>query len=241
MTEELEVWAYFRKDVPRDAATKASKPIAGWPEVRSVKFVTKEEAWERQKHDLPGTARLGDFDNPLPDAVCVKVYDPSQSAGVGKRLERLPGIKVVNWGGSLARSLMKLKRAVNWTGIVVSLLVAIAGVFIVHNTIRLALHTRWREIYIMQLVGATRAVIAAPFLLEGMIHGLLGATIACCVLIPAHMYLRGRTEGSFLELSSNHELLFFGLCLLAAGGFLGLTGSAVSVRRYLRRKPEWHG
>jgi len=124
---------------------------------------------------------------------------------------------------------------------VIGFLVAIAGVFIVHNTIRLALHARRREIYIMQLIGAGRGVIAAPFLLEGILHGALGAALSCCVLLPAHMYLRSLSERStlFLLLAPDNALITFGVGLIVAGAFLGLTGSAFSVRRYLRRKPEW--
>ncbi len=94
----------------------------------------------------------------------------------------------------------------------------------------------------MQLIGATRPVIAASFLLEGIAHGVLGAMLASCLLIPAHMYLRSLSERSapFLLLAPDNTLLSFGLGLTLAGAILGLSGSAFSVRRYLRRRPEWH-
>jgi cell division transport system permease protein len=243
MADELEIWGFFDKDVPREDALKASEPIGAWPEVRSVKFVTKEEGWERQRQTFAGSAAFRDIENPLPDAVRIKAREPEQVANVAHRLEEVPGIHTVNWGGSLARSLVKFKRAVDGAGIVASLLALVAGVFIVHNTIRLGLHSRWREIYIMQLVGATRSLIAVPFLLEGMLHGTLGAALACCVLIPAHMYLRSLTARSapFLLLAPDSILLPSSLGLLLVGALLGVTGSTLSVRRYLRQKPEWQG
>ena len=242
--DQLEVWGYFSKEVARDDSMKATDPIAGWSEVKSVRFVTKEEGWEQQKRDYPGLAKVGDgIENPLSDAVQIKVREPEQSAEVAKRLEGLPEIRTVRWGGSLQESLVKLKRAVKWGGMAISLLVAIAGVFIVHNTIRLALHSRWREVYVMQLVGAARSMIAAPFLLEGMLHGLLGAAIACCVLLPTHMYLRTLAARSapFFVLIPDGDLLPFALCLLLGAALLGITGSAVAIRRYLSHKPQWHG
>jgi cell division transport system permease protein len=93
----------------------------------------------------------------------------------------------------------------------------------------------------MQLIGAGRGVIAAPFLLEGMLHGALGALLASCLLLPAHMYLRSLSAESlpFVVLAPDNLLTWFGLGMFAAGAALGLTGSAFSVRRYLRKKPEW--
>jgi cell division transport system permease protein len=137
---------------------------------------------------------------------------------------------------------VKTRRIITWSSIIVVGLAALAGVCIIHNTIRLALHSRRREIYIMQLIGATKFLIAAPFLLEGMIHGVIGAALSCCLLIPVHMYLRHLSAESapFVSLAPDHALLPFGLALAAAGAILGFTGSAFSVRRYLRRKPEWH-
>lgn len=241
MTGQLEVWGFFQSDVPRADATKTLDPIADWPEVQDVKFVTKEEAWQRQKQDFPSIARLEDaIENPLPDAVSIKVREPRHTAAVATKLARVSGIDAVRWGGGLAQQLVKFKRTVNWVALVVSLLVLVAAVFIVHNTIRLALHSRWREIYIMQLVGATRTTVAGPFLLEGTIHGILGAALACCVLVPGHMYLRDLAEHSFFPLAPDRALLFFALYLLLAGALLGLTGSIFSIRRYLRQKPEWH-
>ncbi len=242
MTDQLEVYGFFAKDTTREDALKAADPISAWSEVESVTFVTKEEGWERQQRDYPSIARLDDaIDNPLPDAVQLKVRDPEQSARVAKRLEQIPEIEAVRWGGSLAQSLVRFNRVVNWTGLVVSLLVAVAGLLIVHNTVRLALHSRRREVYIMQLVGATRALVAAPFLLEGLLHGLLGAALARCLLVPTHMYLRDLAARSFVPLTPDSALLPFALYLLLAGAVLGFTGSAVSVQRYLRHKPEWHG
>jgi len=143
--------------------------------------------------------------------------------------------------GSFWYRFIQVKQILTGAGFAVSALVALAGIFIVHNTIRLALHAHWREIYIMQLIGASRGVIAAPFLLEGMLHGAVGAVLSACILLPVHMYLRSRSAESvpFIVLAPDSILAPFGLGLLLAGIVLGFTGSAFSVRRYLRKRPEW--
>jgi cell division transport system permease protein len=248
---ELQVRAYFAADFPREEVQKAAEEIAKWPEARSALFVSKEEGWEDMKRKLAGTTRLqDDFRERLPDAVWVRPSDVSLVVALSEKLERLEGVETVKPSseeaaqtGGLTQRVARFKRAVSWAGIVASVLVVVASTFIVHNTIRLALHSRWREIYIMQLVGATRATVAAPFLLEGMLQGLVGSALACCILVPAHMYLRDLSAHAapFFFLLPDGALLSFTFYLLLAGAVLGLTGSAVSIRRYLRRRPEWHG
>ena len=250
LAQELEISAYFRRDFPREQALKAAQEIGSWPEVRATHFDPKEEGWEWLKKHLASSVELGGLDNPLPDRVRVRAESAELLPQLAGKLEKISGVKdVVPSAASAGREggfvyrVVQAKHAVTWTAILASLLALLAGVFIVHNTIRLALHSRWREIYVMQLVGATGPLIAAPFLLEGLLHGTLGAVLACCLLIPAHLYLRSLTAHSapFLLVAPNTTLLPFALGLVLAGALLGLTGSVFSVRRFLGRKPEWHG
>jgi len=242
VANEVEIRAYFGKEVSRADAQEVVKGIGAWSEVRSVRFVPKEEALQWLRERLASSSALRGIGNPLPDAVRVQVRGPDLVPRVAKRLASVKGIKDVVQSAGFVRWVVKARRIISWSGAIISGLVAIAGMFIIHNTIRLALHARWREIYIMQLVGAARLLVAAPFLLEGMIHGLLGAAIACCLLIPAHMYLRALSARAapFLLLLPDRALLTFGLGLLLAGALLGFTGSLVSLRRFLTRRPEWH-
>ena len=241
IAQELEVWAYFAKDVPRAEAERTAAQVGQWAEVASAEFVPKEEGMRKLRTYLPGSAALRGLGNPLPDGVRLRVRDPRLVPAVAWRLAGLPGIKDV-LPTPLVERVIKVKRAITWAGGIIAALVTVAGVFIVHNTVRLALHSRWREIYIMQLVGATRTFVAAPFIVEGLVHGFLGAAAACCLLIPAHMYLRSLSARAapFFLLMPDRAMLTFGLCLLLTGAFLGLTGSIVSVRRFLLRRPDWH-
>jgi cell division transport system permease protein len=249
LRDMLEVRAYFVRGFPREKAEEEAKAVARWPEVRAARFIPKEEGWRWLSRTIVSSGKLRGMDNPLPDGIAAYVKEPELVPRVAAKLEALSGVKDVipsaaesKQKGGFTYRLIQGKQILTGAGIAVSLLVALAGIFIVHNTIRLALHSRWREIYIMQLIGAGRGVIAAPFLLEGMLHGALGAILASCILLPAHMYLRSLSAKSvpFVVLAPDNILTWFGLGLFAAGTVLGLTGSAFSVRRYLRRKPEWH-
>jgi cell division transport system permease protein len=219
--------------------------VAAWPEVQESAFVSREEGWEELKGWLPDARKLRGFGpSDLPDSVKLKVRDPAQVALVSEKLKGMAGVvEVPGRARDFARSVVQFQHVVTWIGLVIIILVSVAGVSIIHNTIRLAIHSHWREIYIMQLVGATRSLIAAPFVVEGAIHGITGAALACCLLVPAHMYLRlivARAAPLFLLLPDRH-LIEFVVYLLLGGAFLGVTGSAISIRRCLARKPEWHG
>jgi cell division transport system permease protein len=248
LRDMLEVRAYFPRDFPRARAQEAAKAVARWPEVRTAKLLPKEEGWRWLSRTIVSSRKLRGMENPLPDGIAAYVKEPELVPRVAAKLEALRGVKDVvpsaaesKQKGGFTYRLIQGKQILTGAGVAVSLLVALAGVLIVHNTIRLALHSRWREIYIMQLIGAGRGVIAAPFLLEGMLHGALGALLASCLLLPAHMYLRSLSAESlpFVVLAPDNLLTWFGLGMFAAGAALGLTGSAFSVRRYLRKKPEW--
>lgn len=245
----VEVSAYFQRDVPQERARATVALIEAWPEVRAVKFVSREEGWELLKRTVVSAEKLRNLDNPLPDAVKVFVKDPRQVTTVARKLQGVEGVRDVipdpnetARKGSFVWTLVQFKRILDYAGYAVAALVALAASFIIHNTIRLALHARWREIYIMQLIGAGRSTIAAPFLLEGMLHGGLGALVAGCLLLPAHMYLRERSAQTlpFIVMAPDAELVPFAAGLIGAGLLLGLLGAGLSVRRYLQRKPEWH-
>jgi cell division transport system permease protein len=248
VSRELEIWAYFDKDVTRLKAKRLSREVARWPEVTSARFVPKEEGMKKLQAYLPNTEALRGIGNPLPDGVQIRVLEPKMVPDVSQRLADLTEVKDVvptpeeaAQEGGLVQKLAKMKLIVSWAGGIIAALVAIAGVLIVHNTVRLALHARWREIFIMQLVGGTRGLIAAPFMLEGMIHGIIGSAIACCLLVPAHMYLHALSARAapFFQLMPDRALIGFVLGALLLGALLGLTGSAISIRRFLARRPGW--
>ncbi|MFB3881632.1 MAG: cell division protein FtsX [Armatimonadota bacterium] len=245
----VEVRAYFSRGYPRDKAEESAKEVARWSEVKTARFIPKEEGWRWLSTNLVSSKKLKGVDNPLPDAISAYVRQPEMISQVAARLERLKGVKDVVPSASESKQkggfwyrFVQGKQILTGAGIALCALVVLAAIFIVHNTIRLALHNHWREIYIMQLIGASASVIAAPFLLEGMVHGAIGAVLAGCVVVPVHMYLRSLSAEAapFIVLAPDKALASFAAGLVLAGIALGLTGSAFSVRRYLRRKPEWH-
>ncbi len=248
-SREVVVTAYFQDRLERSEAQRAAQDLATWPDVQSVRFVTREELWQRFSQSFDADKLRGLGPSVFQDSVEVKVKRAALVPAVAKRIATRAEVKNVipsadkpSRAGSLLQSILHFNRVVRGIGLFVAALVAVVGLFVVHNTVRLALHARWREIYIMQLVGATRSLIAAPFLLQGAIQGALGAALAACLLVPGHMYLGAAiiaSKRAFLELQPDALLLPFALKLVVGGFVLGLLGSALSLHRALRHRPEW--
>ena len=247
VASRIEVMAYFNS-VPRERAENVTATVGGWPGVREAVFVPQEEAWEELRKTLARGGELTDTKNPLPDAVRVVATDPVLVPRLAARLEGLPEIETTKPTSaesrnprSVLRSILALRNGAQIALLVVGILMSLAAVLIVHNTIRLTLLARWREIGIMQLVGATDLFVAAAFLLEGAFHGAVGAALSWAILLPAYSYLRHLAAQShpLLLLVTPLAAWQLAFALLGWGVFVGVSGSLLAVRKFLHSRPHW--
>lgn len=250
VADELKATVYLKSDVSRAQAMTLRSQLARWPNVSAAKLVTKEEGWEKFQRIYPITGRLERFPIPWTDAIEVHASSAEKVPGIVKRLAALretkdlvPTPQEVGTQGSVPQQIIRLRHWVRSAAFVLSLVMALAGFLIIHNTIRLSLFARRREIAIMQAVGATPRFITAPFMIEGAVHGLVGATLACCILVPIHMYLRAQAANAgwaWIQLLPDNELLAVAAVLIFGGALLGAAGAWLSLRRYLSFHLEAH-
>lgn len=221
--------------------------IEALPFVTEVDYVSREEAlriFRERFHDLAPAVDALDA-NPLPASIEISAR--------GRRSERLedterllaalgssPLVESVQDNEQEARRLMAVLAIVSTIGLGVGAVLAAASVFIIFNVIRLTVHARREEIAIMRLVGATGGFIRGPFLVEGMLQGGAGALLAVAALYGGHVILAdyaARSGNSLAGLLSARFLPAAASLGLAAGGLLiGLTGSALSLRRFLAER-----
>ena len=207
------------------------------------KFVDKDQAYEEFRVLFRNSPELVDSVTPdiLPASyrVVPSNTDPNVIEAIGRQFERKAGVMSVVFAKDTVESVMKVTRLlqIGILGAAVVLLVA-AGLLIV-NTIRTAMFARRREIEVMKLVGATNWFIRVPFMLEGLIQGLLGAAGACVAVVVLNNLVESRvTEGQSLAILQNFSVssaevngtLFF---LLLVGVLVGTIGSGVAVSRFL--------
>jgi len=234
--EDVRFIVYFQRETTREEAESAWERIKVMPGVASAVFIEKDEAWKlmtQGESDLPEL--IGE--NPLPDAVEVKPVDIGRIESLARGLEKWPEVDRVKREAKVSGALEKIGAGLNRVGAIAGILLALMSLVIIHHTIELTLYARRREIFIMSLVGATPTTIATPFLLEGIIYGLVGAGVALGFVSALYGYVADNLLKSYhAHLLHDPQLLFHGVAVLLIGGVaLGLSGSLVSVIKYLNR------
>jgi len=215
--------------------------VGALPEVRSVEYVSKEEALRRyrEKRVANGEQDLTSYlaNNPLPASIEVKLRRPEDYRAIADVLKAEPIVAKVQNIEDTTNQLVTLTNFLRTLGVVLLSVIGSIVLFIVINTIRLAVLGRAEEIEVMRLVGASDAFIRWPFVFEGALVGLLGAAITLGVLVGASEPLSRFMVVFFQILPINVGSISRDVTLLVvgAGAGLGILGAWVSVRTYLIR------
>lgn len=250
---EVTIQAFLSDDATDDQISAYADKVRGWDNVESVEIRTKEEALEQYQTQMSNRNASDaitalDGENPLPASLVIKLDDPQQvEATATKIVDDSQFAQIcdskdnpssdVNYGRETVEKLFSLTSYIRIAAVVlVALLTFVAFVFI-NNTIRLAISARRREIGIMRLVGASNGFIRGPFILEGTLEAILGALLAIGVLIAGVNAVLPKLSNSMQFLSfaiPTQTLVATAGALLALGVAIGLFGSAIAMRRYLK-------
>jgi cell division transport system permease protein len=216
------------------------------PHVKSVEFVSKDQAYEQQsKQDPQAYALLGV--NPLPDTFHVIPDNPSNvlsvrsaltpPAGAGGAPTPIdPAIQSVSNKKTDTRKILEVTNLVTITAAVLAVLLTLASILLIANTIRLSLYARRREVEVMKLVGATDWFIRWPFVIEGMIVGAAGALLAIAILGVTKVALLDPLANNWTLIAAPRTIAFSALVvvLIGAAVVVSAIGSGLSLRRFLR-------
>jgi cell division transport system permease protein len=238
LLDQIEISVYFNTNASTAQEDAVRTSLAHDPRIASVVYVPKKlglQELSAQTHGVIDTSLL--TENPLPDKLRVRVRDASLVTTVATALRSKPGIANVVYPQTIVQRLLQLGGVLGRVGVgVIALLLVVAGI-IISNTIRLTVFARRREISIMQLVGATNMYIRAPFICEGLLDGLAGATIAVVLLTAARLLLWPKLVIALPWIAFNtaeiHAAPLVGELILA-GAAIGVIASWISVGRHLR-------
>ncbi len=215
------------------------------PEVDKVNYVSAEEAWEKFKEDVfrdaEGLSETFSDDNPLQDSASIEVYlnDVSKQTELVEFIEGMDGVRQVNSSEGTASMLQNVNRLVAYASVAILLILLAVSIFLISTTVTTGISVRREEIKIMKLLGATDGFIKTPFVVEGLVIGLVGACIPIILLLPLYQrmvdYAGDRFELLagylvFLEPSAVFSTLIPLSLLIGLG--IGLLGSIWTVQRH---------
>ncbi|MDI6799394.1 MAG: permease-like cell division protein FtsX [Actinomycetota bacterium] len=242
---EIEV---FLKDEAAEAQVQAfQNEITGWQEVKTINYVSKDDALIRLKEKLKDKPNILEAlsGNPLPASIRIFTKDANLIEATVAKINAYPALKDVveepktdiKYGAEYIDRLFSVFKVMGWVGFGAAFLLCFASVVLIINTIRLTILARSKEVGIMRLVGASMWFVRWPFLLEGMFQGLAGSAVAIGLLYFVKVWvLRKLTEIiPFLRISiSTASFAQLMLGITFGGIMIGAIGSTIALRRFLR-------
>lgn len=243
--EDFQVVVFLHDGNTPDKLTLLRKRLDKELAVREVTYVSKSQALADFRKQLRDQESLleGLKDNPLPASFQLRIHKKYQTADALRQLaaslKRVEGVEDVLYGQEWIERLTGIIQVMKILGIVIGGVLGVTSLFIVANTIRLAVYARAEEIEIMRLVGATRAYIQLPLILEGTLQGGAGAALALGILYAlyrATLWQLGTSAPTIFSEPEMGQFLEAGyqMIMVGVGALLGGVGSLVAVRRFLR-------
>ena len=249
LEEKVDISVYFKTSAEEDEVLALKSSVEKLAEVREVEYISREQALlefqERHRENSLITQSLEELgDNPLGASLNVKAENPNQYEAISRFLEAQSFENIIDKINYRQNQLVieRLSQILNSSralGLGVTIVLAVIAILVAFNTVRLAIYTSRDEISIMRLVGAANSYIRGPFLVEGMIHGLLASIATIVIFWPLVAWLGPKAERFFggpnlLDYYFSNFLWIF-LMLLTLGVTLGVISSLIATRRYLNK------
>jgi cell division transport system permease protein len=241
----VQLTLYLSDDTDAAGREELEQIFAKSAEIESFSYVSKEDAVARFRSYFPELDTLPDVleANPLPASFEVTVAADFRNSedvrGLARRLGAIGSVAEVDYDLLWIERLTGIIEFVRIVGLTIGGALAVASIFTIFNVIKLTVYGREDEIGIMRLVGATRAYIRGPFLVEGILQGGLGGALALGLLYVSHQYFLREALRSFELLPTTDWLRFVPpsawAAIVCGGMFVGLVGSLLSVRKFLSR------
>ncbi|MDM5190753.1 permease-like cell division protein FtsX [Bacillus sp. DX4.1] len=240
--QDVEMRVHIDPAAKEEDQKKLKEEIGKIAKVDSIKFSSKEEELKRlikSLGDSGKTFELFEQDNPLKNVYIVKAKEPTDTATIAKKIEKMQFVYNVQYGKNEVKKLFDTVKTGRNIGIVLIAGLLFTAMFLISNTIKITIYARSTEIEIMKLVGATNWFIRWPFLLEGLFLGILGSILPIAVILSSYNSLQGmfneKLGGTIFELLPYSPFVFqlSGLLMLI-GALIGMWGSVMSIRRFLK-------
>ena len=244
---KIDISVYFKIDTPEDEILRMKKSLETLTEVKIVEYISRDKALEvfkeRHKDDPTIAQSLEELqENPLMASLNIKARNPKEYAAIADNLEKT---SFRNWfekitfaqNAALIERLGKIIDTAEKGGMIMIILLAIIAVLVTFNTIRLAIYSNREEIGIMRLVGASGSFIRGPYVVEGIIYGLMAGVLSVIIALPIVYFISPYIEIFIPEINllfyfTSNLFILLGYQLLF-GVSLGIISSSIAIRKYL--------
>jgi len=245
---QVEIAVYLKDNISDELKTYLEKEIKGWDEISQVNFISKDQALEKFKKENEGSEILKEIQgNPLPASFELELKSPEKVEQVALRFmdkdgNFIEGVDEVIYGQNYVQKLFSITAIVGTIAFLIIIVLLLAAIVLIFNTIRLSVHARRKEIEVMKLVGATNWFVRLPFLFEGFFEGFIGSAISVVLLYFLSNYLLIRGEKAIVDtmhikdlaiLGSNNIILYIYAGLIILGGLIGIFSSGFALKRYI--------
>jgi len=246
--EKIDISVYFKSDAPEDDILNTKKSLESLSEVKNVEYISRDEALEifRERHaDDPAISQSIDelTENPLLASLNIKAHNPDQYASIAEYLEnsslseRFEKVTYAENAVVIDR-LSKIIDTAEKGGFLLILVLALISILVTFNTIRLAIYSSRDEIGIMRFVGASNSFIRGPYLIEGIVFGILATILSVIITMPVILFLSPYVKVFIPEMNLweyfSSNIAFLLIYQLVFGIALGMISSGIAIRKYLR-------
>ncbi len=241
---EQGIQAYITNDATDDEIKTLGEEIKALDGVNTIEFVSKEEALQHMKDRLGEKSYLldgYDQNNVFPSSYVITLTDLKKSSDVQAKIKEMENVKKITSSDETVETLVRIAKGVKIGSYVIIIALVAISVFIISNTIKLTVYARRREISIMKYVGATNSFIRWPFIVEGIIIGLISGAISLALVAGLYMVISQNVGFvgflsnlglRLLDFSEMFNLILIIYLLLGVG--IGVLGSSLSMRKYLK-------
>lgn len=240
--EVNEIRAMVSSDLNKDEIEKVKEEISKINGVNSIKYKTKESAFDDMKDSWGEDSYLLEgMDNPLDDYFTVRIENSNNIQSMGHKISKIQGVKEVNYYQDIMENFMKISNTIQKVGSIVIACLFIVCLFMISNTIRTRVYSKKEEIKIMKYVGASNSFVRAPFLIEGFVIGILGAIISSVVAVGIYGYIHENMRNTMSLFETSNMLIptqdiaiVLSIIFLAIGTIIGIVGSTISIKKHLK-------
>ncbi len=243
--KNVEIQVFVERESDQAKIDSVGEKLKQMPGVESVRYSSKEEELDRFKEQLGEGSEAYqsvEKDNPLHDRYIVKATSPNETETIATTVKKMENIDSVEYGEDYVEKMFNFLEGVRIGGIILIVGLTFMAMFLISNTIKVTIFSRRREIEIMRLVGAKNGFIRAPFFIEGLLMGVLGALIPIAVVYFGYDVTYNALQPQLVTLNKSIFTLIppgelsvqISLILLALGAFIGVWGSTTSLGRFLK-------